>query len=115
MADLIEIPTHSDSRGNLSVIESILPFDIKRVYYIYDSVLPRGDHAHKYSSTFLVALTGKVSIKIANGSGSNMYELETPEKGLLLHPGDRINFECGEKAILLCLSSHLYDENDYII
>lgn len=115
MQTLIKIPTHIDHRGNLSVIERILPFDIKRVYYIYSVTLPRGNHMHKYSSTFLICLCGIVKVKLVkNNQTAINVELKSPEVGLLISPLEWIELEFSNDAILLCLSSHEYDNDDYI-
>jgi hypothetical protein len=114
MANYINIPTRKDSRGVLSVIDSLLPFEIKRVYYVYDSVFPRGGHSHKYSSTFLVALNGKIVVTVKNKNEIKKFELSIPSEGLLITPGDWISYKCDSGAVLLCLSSHPHHENDYV-
>lgn len=114
MSKIINIPTHKDNRGSLSVIDSLLPFEIKRVYYVYETSAPRGGHSHKYSSTFLVALNGKVIVYLKNKNFETTYELCSPDNGLLINPGDWISFECGHGGVLLCLSSHPHNKDDYV-
>ncbi len=116
---LIEIPKIKDPRGNLSVIENdILPFSIKRVYYLYDvpSDSYRGGHAHKKLYQFLIPLSGsfEVTLKDATGNKKNIM-LNKPNIGLLIIPGiwrELNNFSSG--AVCLVLASEIFQENDYI-
>jgi dTDP-4-dehydrorhamnose 3,5-epimerase-like enzyme len=117
---LTEIPKISDpdGRGNLSVIEKeVLPFEIKRVYYLYDipSDSSRGGHAHKELQQFLVALSGSFDVVLDNGKTRRSITLNRPNKGLLIPSGvwrELENFSAG--AVCLSLVSALYDEADYI-
>ena len=106
-------------RGNLSVIErDILPFKIKRVYYLYDipSDAYRGGHSHKELYQFLIPLSGSFDVLLNDGFGMNkIVTLNKPNKGLLIVPGiwrELNNFSSG--AVCLVLASEEYDENDYI-
>ncbi|MDA9833932.1 FdtA/QdtA family cupin domain-containing protein [Flavobacteriaceae bacterium] len=116
MAEIISIPTFSDSRGSLSVIESILPFDIKRVYYIYDvGNSERGNHAHKITSQALIMIHGSCDVFVGNKKDYEKYNISSPSKCLLLKPEDfhwMSNFSKG--SVLLVLASHNYDSEDYI-
>jgi len=116
MAEIISIPTFIDSRGSLSVIERILPFDIKRVYYIYNvDDSERGHHAHKITSQALIMIHGSCDVYVGSQNNPIKYELESPEKCLLLMPEDfhwMSNFSNG--SVLLVLASHNYDPKDYI-
>lgn len=114
MARIISIPTFQDSRGDLSTIDRLLPFDIKRVYYIYNSETIRANHQHKYSHTFIVALNGKIKITCKNNHQATVYYLETPTEGLLVSPEDWISLMFENSSIALCLSSDFYDSNDYV-
>ncbi len=117
---LQEIPKISDpdGRGNLSVIEKdILPFTIKRVYYLYDvpSDSSRGGHAHKELQQFLIALSGSFDVILDNGKQRRTITLNRPNKGLVIPSGvwrELDNFS----AVSVCLSlvSEEYDEEDYI-
>ena len=117
---LQEIPKISDpdGRGNLSVIEKdVLPFDIKRVYYLYDvpSDSSRGGHAHKQLRQFLIALSGSFDVVLDNGKQSRTITLNRPNKGLLIPSGvwrELENFSAG--AVCLSLVSEVYQEEDYI-
>ena len=117
MAKLFSIPTYKDPRGSLSVIEKILPFDIKRVYYIYDvDDSERGYHAHKKTIQALIMLNGSCNFFVGDKNHSTKYEMNSPEKGLLLMPEDfhwMTNFSNG--SILLVLASHEFNTNDYIL
>lgn len=117
---LIELPKISDEngRGNLSVIEKeILPFEIARVYYLYDvpSDAYRGGHAHKNLQQFLLPLSGSFEVILKDGKNSRTVTLNKPNKGLLIVPGiwrELENFSSG--AVCLVLASEVYDEADYI-
>ena len=117
MAKLFSIPTYKDPRGSLSVIEKILPFDIKRVYYIYDvDNSERGYHAHKKTIQALIMLNGSCNLFVGDKNHSTKHEMNSPEKGLLLMPEDfhwMTNFSKG--SILLVLASHEFNTNDYIL
>lgn len=118
MAKLIDIKNFSDSRGNLSVIEKILPFDIKRVFYIYgvnDSI--RGLHRHKKTIQAAVAVSGSCSIFNQNGIDDfvEVYNLDNPNKCLIIEPQDyhwMKNFS--NDCVLLVFASEYYDADDYI-
>ena len=116
MAKLISLPTFSDKRGDLTVIEKILPFTIKRVYFIYNSEgKSRGFHKHKKTSQALVAINGSCSVNIVSPSGDIRFNLDNPSKCLILNPEDyhwMDNFNKG--TVLLVLASHYYDKRDYI-
>jgi dTDP-4-dehydrorhamnose 3,5-epimerase-like enzyme len=117
---LLEIPKISDpdGRGNLSVIEKdVLPFRIKRVYYLYDvpSDSSRGGHAHKELKQFIIALSGSFDVVLDNGSTRRTFTLNRPNKGLLIPSGvwrELENFSAG--SVCLSLVSDHYDEEDYI-
>lgn len=116
---LIEIPRHTDRRGNLSVVENGInvPFDIKRVFYIYD--VPGGEsragHAHYTLYEFVIALSGSFSVIVDDGAEQTTILLNKPFEGLLLKPGTwshLVDFSSGAVALVLC--SDFYDEEDYI-
>ncbi len=118
--ELLEIPKISDpdGRGNLSVVErDLLPFVIKRVYYLYDvpSSSTRGGHAHKQLQQFLIALSGSFDVVLDNGNHRRIITLNRPDRGLLIPNGvwrELENFSSG--AVCLSLVSAEYNENDYI-
>ena len=85
--NLIEIPTITDVRGNLAIIEKeTIPYKIKRVYYLFDvpSNSYRGGHAHKEQSAFLVALSGSFNVILDDGFSKKNFFLNNPNKGLLV-------------------------------
>lgn len=115
---IIEVPTVSDTRGKLAVVEKkCIPFDIKRVYYLYDvpSDSYRGGHAHKKLYQMLVALSGSFEVHVKDGENERKITLNKPDKGLLIVPGiwrEIDNFSSG--SVCLVLASEEYDESDYI-
>lgn len=116
---LIDLRKIADPRGNLTVIEENqdVPFDIKRVYYLYD--VPggesRGAHAHKALYQLLVAANGSFSVTLGDGKEKVTYNLKRPYYGLLIVPGiwrDLDDFSSG--SVCLCLASEHYEAADYI-
>ena len=115
---IIDIPKIEDARGNLSVIEkNIIPFTIKRVYYLYDvpSNAYRGGHAHKEQLELLVALSGSFEVKLNDGDKTSTIMLNKPNKGLVIPVGiwrELNNFSSG--SVCFVLASDIFDEEDYI-
>lgn len=115
---LIDIPKIEDRRGNLSVVEKdCIPFDIKRVYYLYDvpSGAYRGGHAHKEQLELLIALSGSFEVILKDGKSTKRVMLNKPDQGLLIPTGvwrELENFSSG--AVCLVLASDVFDEDDYI-
>ena len=116
--ELIEIPKIEDNRGNLSVIENeILPFEFKRVYYLYDvpSGSERGGHSHIEQKEFLIALSGSFDVVLNDGQEQKTVTLNKPFEGLLIHEGiwrELNNFSSG--SVCLVIASAVFDEEDYI-
>ena len=112
---IIEIPTFGDERGFLTVMENTLPFEIKRIYWIYgaDEQI-RGGHRHKITKQALVAISGTVDLKINDGKKETLYILDNPSKCLIVEPEDWHTMFFRNNAVLLVLASHAYDKNDYI-
>ena len=109
----------SDPRGNLTPIEGAqdIPFDIKRVYYLYDvpSGQSRGGHAHKELQQLIVATNGSFTMTLDDGTDKKSYTLNRPYQGLLIVPGIwRVLDDFSSGAVLLCLASDHYEEADYI-
>lgn len=115
---IIAIPKIEERRGNLSVIENgTVPFDIKRVYYLYDvpSGAERGGHAHKNLQQFLVALSGSFDVVLNDGKEEKIVTLNKPYEGLLINSGiwrELQNFSSG--SVCLVVASEVYIEDDYI-
>lgn len=115
---IIEIPKVHEERGNLAVIEKdIIPFEVKRVYYLYD--IPknsnRGGHSHLKQESFIVALSGSFDVVIDDGFNQERIMLNKPDKGLYIPTGiwrELDNFSSG--AICLVLASNEFDESEYI-
>ena len=116
MAHLINLKTFTDSRGNLTVIEKVVPFDIKRIFYIYgvdESV--RGGHRHKRTIQAAICLRGECTIENHNGNHKENFLLDSPDKCLILEPRDWHAMRGFSKdAILMVLASEYFNESDYI-
>ena len=115
---ILQLPKINDPRGNLSFIEGgrHVPFDIKRVFYLYD--VPGGEtragHAMKTCHQFLVAISGAFDVLLDNGSTRSRYHLNRSYFGLYIPPltwRELENFSSG--SVCLALASEVYDERDY--
>jgi dTDP-4-dehydrorhamnose 3,5-epimerase-like enzyme len=116
---IVNFPKITDLRGNLSFIEENrqIPFEIKRVYYLYDvpSGATRGGHAHKSLEQIVIALSGSFDVVLDDGSERRKVFLNRPHYGLYIPPGvwrELENFS--SNSVALSLVSQLYDETDYI-
>lgn len=115
MAYTISLPTHGDHRGKLTVIEKVLPFEPKRVYFMYDVSGERGGHRHKECIQALVCIKGSCVVHCNDGSKRQDYLLDRPDLLLLVEPKDWHTMDSyTDDAVLLVLSSHQYDPDDYI-
>lgn len=110
---------HSDRKGNLTVVENgmTLPFDVKRVYYLYD--VPggesRGAHAHKELSQLIVAASGSFTVTLDDGEVKRTFLLNRPYQGLYVVPGIwRTLDDFSSGSVCMVLASHCYDKEDYI-
>ena len=117
--ELIELPKITDPRGNLSVIESEIniPFEIKRVFYLYDvpTESGRGAHAHYKLHQFLVPLSGSFDVELDDGYNKAIVHLNRPWIGLHIPPmiwASEVNFD--SSSVCLVLASDIYREDDYI-
>jgi dTDP-4-dehydrorhamnose 3,5-epimerase-like enzyme len=116
MAYLINLPTFSDDRGSLSVVEKVLPFAIKRIFYIYDvKNSERGGHRHHKTVQAAICISGECKIYSNDSVNENIYHLNSPSKCLLLETKDwHTMYDFSEGAILLVLASEEFDASDYI-
>ena len=116
MAALIDLTTYTDTRGNLTVVERILPFDIKRVFYIYGvDNSQRGGHRHKKTVQAAICLKGHCTIYNTDGTNETYFQLDNPSKCLILNPEDwhtMSNFS--SDAILMVFASEYFEKEDYI-
>jgi len=116
MANILSLQTHTDNRGNLTVIEKVLPFDIKRIFYIYgvdESV--RGGHRHHKTIQAAICIQGSCTIHCNNGQATDEFVLSAPYQCLILNPEDwHKMYDFSKDAILMVLASEYFDSNDYI-
>jgi dTDP-4-dehydrorhamnose 3,5-epimerase-like enzyme len=118
IVEIIDIPKIENSLGNIAVIENnAIPFEIKRVYYLYDipSSAIRGGHAHKNLQQILIAISGSFDVVLKDGDTVKTILLNKPDKGLLINNNtwrELENFSSG--AVCLVLASEVYKEEDYI-
>ncbi len=117
---VVEFAQHnSDRKGCISIVENSkdIPFDVKRIYYLYDvpGGSERGAHAHKELKQLIVAASGSFSVTLNDGKNKRTFTLNRPYQGLLVQPGlwrELNDFSSG--AICLVLASEKYEESDYI-
>lgn len=119
LARFVDLPVVSDPRGNLCFIESEAhaPFEIRRVYYLYDvpSQSTRAGHAHKALQQLLIAPSGSFDVRLHDGVREERVTMNRPNRGLLVGPmlwRDIDNFSSG--AVCLVLASLHFAESDYI-
>lgn len=115
---VIDLPKISDPRGNLTFIENgrQIPFDIQRVYYLYDvpGGAERGGHAHKGLTQLIVAMSGSFDVVLDDGGRRQRFHLNRSYQGLLVCPmiwRELDNFSSG--SVCMVLASNFYDEADY--
>ena len=116
---VVALPKINDPRGNLTFIEgnNHIPFDIRRVFYLYDVPTgeDRGAHAHHNLHQFLICLSGSFDVAIDDGEFQATIHLNRPWKGLHIPPmiwAAEVNFDPG--SVCLVLASEFYNEDDYI-
>lgn len=118
LCKIIELPKITDARGNLTFVESgnQIPFDIQRVYYLYDvpGGAQRGGHAHKGLHQLIIAMSGSFDVVLDDGSNKKRVHLNRSYNGLYVCPmiwRELDNFSSG--SVLMVLASNKYDEADY--
>ena len=117
---MLEFPQHGDERGHLVIVEGLkdIPFEIKRVFYIYgsDATVVRGQHANKRSEFVLINVSGQSKVRVRDGKGNEkVFSLSRPHTGVYLPRliwKDMYDFS--EDSVLLCLASEHYDPEEYI-
>jgi hypothetical protein len=117
--ELITFDKNHQIKGNLTAVtnENEIPFDVKRIYYLYDvpSGLSRGGHAHIQLQQLVVALSGSFNITLDDGNAKRTFQLSRPNMGLLIPSGlwrELNNFSSG--SICMVLASDIYKEIDYL-
>lgn len=116
---ILKFQRHDDSRGSLIALEACkeIPFDIKRVYYLFGikGGARRGFHAHKKLSQVLICLSGSCTLFLDNGEEKKDFVLDNPSIGLFIsHDVWREMYNFSNDAVLMVLASECYDESDYI-
>ena len=118
LINLIDFPVLGDERGSLVALEGMknIPFDIKRVYYIFGAnEQPRGFHAHKNLQQIVLCVSGKCRIILDDGETREDVWLDTPNQGLFISNNVwREMHDFSKDCVLLVLASQHYDEADYI-
>jgi WxcM-like, C-terminal len=111
----LELPYFEDSRGALTVLQEVLPFAVRRIFWITgaDGSI-RGGHRHGRTRQCLIALHGKVVVHMDNGVVKDDVVLDRPNVGLLVEPRDWHTMKFEQGAVLLVFASEPYDRNDYI-
>lgn len=115
----LSFTAHGDDRGQLIALEENreIPFSVKRVYYMYDTVSDavRGKHAHKALEQILICVHGSCRVLLDDGTSKETVTLDKPYEGLYIkHDIWREMFDFSEDAVLMVLASEVYDESDYI-
>ncbi|MBT8036532.1 MAG: FdtA/QdtA family cupin domain-containing protein [Verrucomicrobiae bacterium] len=115
----IELPSLGDERGQLSVAEvgNHAPFDIRRVYWIYETEegVVRGKHAHVELEQLAVVVAGSCKMRLDDGNSSVEFTMDSPRRALYIGPGMwREMSEFSSDCVLLVLASEVYQESDYI-
>ncbi len=112
---LLNLPTFTDPRGSLTVLENALPFTVVRTYWIYGATgQTRGGHRHNHTRQALVAVSGSVSMYMNDGVTEETILLDHPSQCLLVEPKDWHTMTFHNSAVLMVMSSHKYDRSEYI-
>lgn len=116
---LLEFPQRGDERGHLVIVEGNqdIPFEIKRVFYIYgsDHDVVRGQHANYDTEFVLINVAGTSKVRVTDGTAEKVYHLDRPHIGIYLPKLVwKDMYEFSEDSVLLCLASEHYNANEYI-
>lgn len=112
---IIYLPTHTDDRGSLTVMEKD-PFGVKRAFWIHGATKPRGQHSHKEGEQVIISVAGSFVIRARTGLVTFEWTLRDCTKGVYIPPGAWVELsEFSEDAVALVLCSNHYDENDCTI
>ncbi|WP_201580290.1 FdtA/QdtA family cupin domain-containing protein [Psychrobacter sp. Pi2-52] len=119
LAKILTFPIIGDNRGSLIALQTFqnIPFDIKRIYYIFDTLsgVSRGFHAHQKLQQVLICVKGSCRILLDDGKHKENIILNSPQTGLLIENLIwREMHDFSEDCVLLVLASEYYDESDYI-
>jgi dTDP-4-dehydrorhamnose 3,5-epimerase-like enzyme len=118
MPKMISLQTKEDNRGKLTLVEKILPFEVKRIFFIYDvpEKQVRGGHKHRKTIQALFCVKGQCQITIDDGYTQTSYQLHHPNQGIILWPEDWHEMShFSADSILMVLASEEYDPADYIL
>lgn len=116
---VIKFNQKGDERGHLVIVEGLvdIPFEIKRIFYIYgsDSNVIRGNHANRRSEFVLINVSGKSKVKVFDGQSTEIIELNEPHMGIYLPKMIwKEMYDFSSDSVLLVLASEVYDPNEYI-
>lgn len=115
---IVPVRSHLDARGSLGVVEQAdIPFEIKRVYYLFDVPIGavRGEHGHKLLEQLIICMHGRLEITLNDGHGQYHFTLDTPAKALRVPPGLWRSLKFLEPGTVVCvLASRPYETEDYI-
>lgn len=120
MAEMLEFSQKGDERGRLVIVEGLkdIPFEIKRIFYIYgtEKNTIRGKHANRNSEFVLINVSGTSKVNVKDGKGNEaIYYLNRPHTGIYLPKMVwKEMYDFSEDSVLLCLASEIYDANEYI-
>lgn len=117
---MLEFPQLGDERGHLVIVEGLkdIPFEIKRIFYIYGSeqTVVRGRHANRRTEFVLINVSGQSKVKVKDGKGNEaVFSLNRPHTGIYLpRMVWKDMYDFSEDSVLLCLASEHYDAQEYI-
>lgn len=120
LVQMLELPQHGDDRGHLVICEGNqdIPFEIKRIFYIFgsDKNVIRGQHANRKTEFVLINVAGTSKIRVKDGKGNEaVFSLNRPHTGIYLPKMIwKDMFDFSEDSVLLCLASEHYDASEYI-